>query len=67
MNRIDPIGPPSDEVHSIPVIPRRAPDRERSKERPRKQPSDAAAPQESGDAMPNRFVDEDGEHVDVRA
>ena len=67
MNRIEPIGPAKDEVQAIPIVPRRAPDRDRAKERPRKRPTDTQSPQESGEQAPNRLADGDGEHVDVRA
>ena len=63
MNRIEPIGPHSEEVHPIAAVLRRDAERDAGKERPRKKP-----PRPQSDApMAHHFVDEDGEHVDVRA
>jgi hypothetical protein len=63
MNRIEPIGPPSDDVPVIAPIPRRAPDRERDEERQRRR----RTPAPPAEPVAHRSTDEDGEHVDVRA
>ena len=70
MDRIEPINPHSEEVHAIARVYRRDAERDAGQERKRKrQPPPAPAPlrEESDEPMAHHFVDEDGEHVDVRA
>ena len=71
MNRIEPIGPLHDDIPAIAPVPRRAPDREREREE-HEQPRERGqvplpTPEPAAEPVVIHTIDEDGEHVDVRA